>query len=254
MQIILKKPYQIDGIRKSCQLAANCLKYIESFVVPGVTTEELDDKINQYIIENGAISACLNYKGYPKNTCISLNEVICHGIPNETILKEGDILNIDVTTILDGYYGDTSRMFKVGEVSDNANRIIEIARKSLEIGISQVAPNYKTGRIGHAIKKYAADEMGCGIVDFFCGHGVGIDFHENPKIVHSADDPNSGVKMVPRMIFTIEPMINLGTKNVILDQLDGWTARTADGLLSAQFEHTVLVTDDGFEILTLPSI
>lgn len=254
MQIILKKHHQIDGIRKSSQLAANCLKYIEEFVKPGVTTEELDNKINQYIIDNGAISACMNYKGYPKNTCISLNEVICHGIPNERALKEGDILNIDVTTILDGYYGDTSKMYQVGEISENAKKIIEVARRSLEIGINQVAPNNRTGKIGYEIKKYACDEMKCGVVDFFCGHGIGIDFHENPKIVHSSDDPNSGEKMLPRMIFTIEPMINLGTKNVILDQVDGWTARTADGLLSAQFEHTVLVTDDGFEILTLPTI
>lgn len=253
MQIILKKSHQIEGIRKSCQLAANCLKYIEQYVVPGVTTEELDNKINQYILDNGAISACLNYKGYPKHTCISLNEVICHGIPNSnTVLKEGDILNIDVTTILNDYYGDTSKMYQVGEISENAKKIIEVAKKSLEIGISQVYPGNRTGRIGFEITRYA-EKMGCGVVDFFCGHGVGIHFHEDPKIVHKCPD-ETGPVMVPRMIFTIEPMINEGSKDVLLDEYDGWTARTIDNKLSAQWEHTVLVTEYGVEILTLPTI
>jgi methionyl aminopeptidase len=253
MQIILKKPHQIEGIRNSCRLAANCLKYIEEYVVPGVSTEELDDKINQYILDNGATSACLNYKGYPKHTCISLNEVICHGIPDQRKLKEGDILNIDVTTILNGYYGDTSKMYEVGQVSDEAKKVIEVSRKSLEIGISQVYPGNKTGRIGYEIARYA-EKMGCGVVDFFCGHGVGIYFHEDPKIIHRCTEDNTGHVMVPRMIFTIEPMINYGTKDVMLDEADGWTARTADGGLSAQFEHTIMVTELGSEILTLPTI
>ena len=252
MQIILKKPDQINGIRQSCQLAANCLKYIEPFVVPGVSTEELDDRINQYILDNGATSACLNYKGYPKNTCISLNEVVCHGIPDKTTtLKEGDILNIDVTTILNGYYGDTSRMYEVGEVSDNAKRLISVTKKCLEIGISQVYPGNRIGRIGFEINRYA-EKMKCGVVDLFCGHGVGIYFHEDPKIVHKCLD-DTGPLMVPRMIFTIEPMINEGTGVAVVDESDGWTARTQDGKLSAQFEHTVLVTETGAEILTMPT-
>jgi methionyl aminopeptidase len=251
MQIILKKPYQIDGIRKSCQLAANCLQYIEEYVVAGVSTEFLDNKINEYILKHNAISACLNYKGYPKHTCISLNEVICHGIPSpDTILKEGDILNIDVTTILNGYYGDTSKMYVVGEISDKAKNIIDTVEKCLSLGIEQVVPGKFTGEIGFVISQYA-ESLGYGVVEYFCGHGTGIHFHESPKIIHKSK-PNSGVLLVPRMIFTIEPMINEKSPDVILES-DGWTAKTYDGGLSAQCEHTVLVTETGCEILTLPS-
>jgi len=246
--ITIKSKKQISGIRKSCQLAASTLDMIEPFVVEGITTEELNNRIAEFITKNDAIAAPLNYLGYPKECCISLNEVICHGIPDETKLKEGDILNIDVTTILDGYYGDTSRMFTVGQISDEAASLLKITKESLEVGIRQVKPGNKTGRIGHAISKFAEDR-GYGVVHQFCGHGVGLQFHEPPQIPHKAN-PNTGVVMRPGMIFTIEPMINIGRPEAIVSEEDRWTATTIDGELSAQYEHTVLVTKSGVEVMT----
>jgi methionyl aminopeptidase len=250
-KILIKTKEQIEGIRKSSRLAANTLKYITDYVKEGVSTKYLDQRIEEFMRDNGAIPATLNYNGYPASSCISLNEVVCHGIPSEKIiLKEGDILNIDVTTILNGFYGDTSKMFAIGEISDDAKKIISVAKKSLEIGIEQCRPENYFGNIGYEIGQYAKAE-GCGVVYEFCGHGVGIRFHEPPEIQHIADK-NSGPKMKPGMTFTIEPMINLGKARTKIDRKDGWTARTIDGKLSAQFEHTLLITDDGFEILTLP--
>jgi methionyl aminopeptidase len=249
MAIILKNQEQIEGIRKSSQLAAKTLNYIEPFVKAGVSTEYLDDLISEFVKQHGAISATLNYNGYPKSCCISPNNVICHGIPNkETILKDGDIVNIDVTTILNGYFGDTSRMYAVGEISKEASDLIETTKHCLNLGIKEVRPDNQFGNIGFAISRYAQSK-GYSVVYEFCGHGVGLQFHEDPQVDHIARK-NSGPSMKAGMIFTIEPMINAGRAKVEVDKNDGWTARTVDKKLSAQFEHTVLVTPDGVEILT----
>lgn len=247
-QIIIKTEEQIEGIRKACKLAADTLRFIEPHVVPGVSTNHLNSLIETYTKDHGAIPAPLGYQGYPKATCISLNEVICHGVPGEDVLKEGDILNIDVTPILDGYYGDTSKMFSVGEVNDSAKKIMKAAEKALEIGIKQVHPGVRFGMIGYAISRLI-DMLGYSIVDQFCGHGTGVDFHEPPQVNHR-DWYDRGEFMKTGMIFTIEPMINEGVKEAVIDRTDKWTARTKDGKLSAQYEHTVLVTKDGVEILT----
>lgn len=249
MGIIIKTKDQIEGIRKSSQLAAKCLDFIAPYVKEGVSTGELDRKIEDFIRQNNAIPAPLNYHGFPKATCISPNSVVCHGIPDDkTILKNGDIINIDVTTILDGYYGDTSRMYKVGDVTSQANDLIDATKHCLDLGISQVKPGNKFGNIGYVISRYAKSK-GYSVVFEFCGHGVGIDFHEDPQVEHSARK-NTGAVMKPGMIFTIEPMINLGKPRVNINEEDGWTATTIDNMLSAQFEHTVLVTETGVEVLT----
>ncbi len=249
MSIILKTAEQIDGIRRSSKLAGEALVYIEPFVKAGVSTEYLDQLIHQFIVERGAIPATLNYNGYPKSSCISLNEVVCHGIPSPTtILKDGDILNIDVTTILNGYFGDTSKMYKVGNITPLAEKLILTAKHSLDLGIKQVKPGNHFGNIGGAISQYAASR-GFRVVYEYCGHGVGIEFHEDPQVDHAARK-HSGPKMEPGMIFTIEPMINEGKPRVKVDRNDGWTARTIDNKLSAQFEHTILVTETGYEVLS----
>ena len=249
MSIIIKTPEQIEGIRKSCKLAAQVLEYIEPFVVEGVNTLHLDDLINEYIIKAGAISATIGYHGYTKASCISINEVVCHGIPSETtILKKGDIVNIDVTTILDGFYGDNSRMYAIGPISAEAQKLINVTKHCMELGIQQVKPNARIGDIGHVIAQYAHSK-GYSVVYEFCGHGVGIHFHEDPQIEHISRK-GTGAIMKPGMTFTIEPMINQGKPKVVIDRKDGWTVRTIDGKLSAQFEHTVLVTETGVEILT----
>lgn len=248
-KIIIKTPEQIEGIRKSSKLAGQTLEYIAQFVKEGVSTEFLNAKIDEYVREHGAIPATLGYGGYPKSCCISLNEVVCHGIPSEnTVLKNGDILNIDVTTILNGYYGDTSKMFTVGEVSPVALDLIEVTRHGLQLGIQQVKPGNVFGNIGHAISKYVKAQ-GYSVVYEYCGHGVGIDFHEEPQIDHTSRR-NTGSVMQAGMIFTIEPMINEGRPGTIVDKNDKWTARTVDNKLSAQFEHTILVTSTGYEVLT----
>lgn len=248
-KIIIKTPEQIEGIRKSSKLAGQTLEYIAPFVQAGVSTEFLNQKIEAFMREHGAIPATLGYAGYPKSSCISLNEVVCHGIPSEeTILKDGDILNIDVTTILDGYYGDTSKMFTVGEVSAKALELISVTKHCLDLGIQQVRPGNQFGNIGFAISKYAKAK-GYGVVYEFCGHGVGIDFHEEPQIDHTSRR-NTGPLMKPGMTFTIEPMINEGRAGTVVDKIDKWTARTVDKKLSAQFEHTILITETGFEVLT----
>lgn len=247
--IIIKNEEQIEGIRQSSQLAGKALLMIGDYVKEGVDTEKLDDLIGEFIKDNGAISASLGYHGYPKNSCISLNEVVCHGIPSkDTILKEGDILNIDITTILNGYYGDTSCMYTVGQVSQEAQKLIEATKHSLDLGIQQVRPGNHLGNIGFVIGRYAKAQK-YSVVYEFCGHGVGIDFHEAPQVDHIARR-NSGPILTPGMTFTIEPMLNIGKATCKVDKNDGWTARTRDGKLSAQFEHTILVTNDGFEVLS----
>lgn len=237
-----------DGMRKAGSLAAEVLDYITPFVQPGVTTEELDDKMNDYILERGAISACLGYKGYPKATCISLNHVICHGIPSEKKLIDGDILNIDVTVILDGWYGDTSRMFLCGEkVSAKARNLVRVTYECTMLGIEMVKPGATLGDIGYAIQQHAENNR-FSVVRDFCGHGLGRVFHCEPQILHYGQ-PNTGLVLEPGMFFTIEPMINAGRYDMKILS-DGWTAVTRDRSLSAQFEHSLAVTDDGFEIFT----
>lgn len=248
-KIIIKTPEQIEGIRKSSKLAAQTLEYIAPFVQEGVSTEFLNQKIDAFIRENGAVAATLGYAGYPKSCCISLNEVVCHGIPSEkTILKNGDILNIDVTTILNGYYGDTSKMYTIGEVSTAALDLIAVTKHSLNLGIQQVRPGNQFGNIGHAISTYVKAK-GYSVVYEFCGHGVGINFHEEPQIDHTSRR-NTGPIMRSGMTFTIEPMINEGRAGTVVDKSDKWTARTIDKKLSAQFEHTILITETGYEVLT----
>lgn len=249
MAIIIKSKRQIEGIRKSSRLAAATLEFISDHVQAGVHTEHLDDLIHKYIDDNGGVSAPLGYRGFPKSSCISLNNVICHGIPSkETVLKDGDILNIDVTTIVDGYFGDTSRMFTVGNVSKEAEKLIQVTSECLELGIEQVRPKKRFGNIGFVIGKHAKTN-GFSVVHQYCGHGIGLEFHEEPQVMHISTK-KSGMRMKPGMVFTIEPMINVGKADAIVDDQDGWTARTVDGELSAQFEHTVLVTDSGVEVLT----
>ncbi|PIF05405.1 MAG: type I methionyl aminopeptidase [Draconibacterium sp.] len=248
-KIIIKTKEQIDGIRKSCKLAAETLDYAGSLVKPGVSTGFIDDKIEEFMRSHNAIPATKGYNGYPKSSCISPNNVVCHGIPSENmVLAEGDIINIDVTTILDGYFGDTSRMFTVGAVADKAVRLVAATEHCLRLGIEQVKPGNYFGNIGYVIQRFARAK-GYSVVYEFCGHGVGIAFHEEPQVDHAARR-NSGAKMKPGMIFTIEPMINEGKPRTRIDKTDGWTARTVDDKLSAQFEHTILVTETGYEVLT----
>lgn len=247
--ILIKTPEQIEGIRKSSILAAKTLEYAGTLVFDGQNTNAIDKKVDEFIRDHKAIPATLNYNGFPKSSCISLNEVVCHGIPSKkTILKDGDILNIDITTILNGYFGDTSKMYWVGEISETARKLIETTQECLNIGIGQVFPNNYFGNIGYAIANYAK-QFGYSVVYEFCGHGVGLRFHEPPEIQHIAEK-NSGPIIKPGMTFTIEPMINQGKARTKIDKKDGWTARTIDGKLSAQFEHTILVTESGCEILT----
>lgn len=245
--ILIKNDKQIEGIRKSCKVAKETLQFIQPYVVEGITTNELNNLMAKFIKDNGALSAPLNYRGYPKETCISLNDIICHGIPNDIKIKNGDILNIDVTTILEGYYGDTSSMFYVGEIPESTKKLIDVTKKCLELGIEQAKPKNHIGAIGFAIAQYA-EALGFSVVTQFCGHGVGVGFHEPPQIVHKANMLDGPV-ILPNMTFTIEPMINEGSPNLYIEK-DGWTARTIDGKLSAQFEHTILITEDGNEILT----
>ncbi len=250
-EVIIKTEEQIEGIRKSCYLTRDILDSLQGRIVAGITTEQINTWVHNMTVAAGAIPAPLNYRGYPKSVCTSINEVICHGIPSpERVLQEGDILNVDVTSILDGYYGDSSRMFLIGEVSDAARQLVEVTRRSMYLGIEQVKPGNTIGDIGHAIQVYA-ESFGYSVVRAFVGHGTGVDFHEAPDVPHYGE-PGTGLTLVPNMVFTIEPMINIGSyKATVLE--DGWTAVTSDGALSAQWEHTVLVTEDGVEIMTASS-
>ena len=249
MSIILKTPAEIEKMRVAGQLAAEVLEMIEPYVVPGVTTEKLDQICHDYIVKKqGAIPAPLNYKGFPKSICTSVNHQVCHGIPGPKKLKNGDIVNIDITVIKDGYHGDTSKMFLVGEAPIRAKRLVRLTQECMYLGIRQVRPGGHLGDVGHAIQKHA-ESNGYSVVQEFCGHGIGRGFHEEPQVLHYGKS-GDGITLQPGMIFTIEPMINLGKRYVKILP-DGWTAVTKDHSLSAQWEHTVLVTDDGYEILTL---
>ena len=246
-EILLKSEEQIDGVRQAGQLTRAILDMLEPRIVPGITTQQIDDWVHEYTLDHGAIPATLNYRGYPKSCCTSLNEVICHGIPGDRVLRDGDILNVDITSLLDGYFGDASRMWLLGEVSDEARQLVEVTRECMERGIAQVQPDHRLGDIGHAIQEHA-EAHGYSVVRRFVGHGIGVRFHEPPDVFHYGR-AGTGVRLVPHMVFTIEPMINAGGPELrVLD--DGWTAITADGSLSAQWEHTVCVTEAGVEILT----
>jgi methionyl aminopeptidase len=249
MGVTIKTAEEIEKMRVAGKLAADVLTMIEPHVVAGITTDELNKICHDYIVnEQKAIPAPLNYHGFPKSICTSVNHVICHGIPSDKKLKDGDIINIDITVIKDGYHGDTSKMFHVGKTSILAQRLSRVARECMLIGIDMVKPGIKLGDIGHAIQQHAENEH-FSVVREYCGHGIGQVFHEEPQVLHYGS-PDTGMTLQTGMTFTIEPMINAGKRQV--RQLpDGWTVVTKDRSLSAQWEHTILVTDDGHEILTL---
>jgi methionyl aminopeptidase len=247
--IIIKTEAEIEKMRIAGRLAAEVLEMIEPHVVAGITTNELDLICHNYMVDvQKVIPAPLNYKGFPKSICTSVNQQVCHGIPNEKKLKSGDIINIDITVIKDGYHGDTSKMFYVGEVSPHAKRLCKITQEAMYLGIQQVKAGARLGDIGHAIQKHAESNR-YSVVREFCGHGIGKKFHEEPQVLHYGK-AGTGEVLDAGMILTIEPMINLGKKEVKILP-DGWVAVTKDRSLSAQFEHTVLVTPTGYEILTL---
>ncbi len=249
--ISIKSAREIELMKNTCALAASTLEYIEDFIKPGVSTEDLNKLCHDYIVKNGAYPSPLNYNGFPKSVCTSLNEVICHGIPNKKdVLKNGDILNIDVTTYLQKFHGDTNKTFFVGEVNPELKKLVEVTYQCMREGIRQVRPGARIGDIGAVIQEIAHDH-GYGVVEEYCGHGIGREFHEEPQIVH-VGKRGTGPEMKPGMTFTIEPMINLGRRHSRLLK-DGWTVVTQDGKSSAQFEHTILVTEEGqgHEILTL---
>lgn len=246
-QIRLKDDRAIEGIRKAGRLVIETIEMVAEKLHPGMVTEEINTLVHEFTLKNGAIPAPLNYRGFPKSVCVSPNEVICHGIPGKRVLNDGDIVNIDVTPILDGYYADANITFFVGNPGPDAKRIVDVTRNALKQGLAMLRPGNTIGDIGWAIQRYAEGE-GCSVVREFVGHGVGYEFHEPPQVPHYGKK-GDGIVLVPGMVFTIEPMINLGGKNLyVLD--DDWTAVTADGSLSAQFEQTVVITESGFESLT----
>ena len=249
MSVIIKTAAEIEKMRVAGRLAAEVLEMIAPHVQPGVTTDELNRLCHDYIVGvQQAIPAPLNYHGFPRSICTSINHVVCHGIPGDKALKKGDIVNLDITVIKDGYHGDTSQMFFIGEPSVKAKRLVEVARECLVLGIRMVKPGVRLGDIGHAIQRHA-EANGYSVVREFCGHGIGRRFHEEPQVVHYGR-PGQGMPLEAGMTFTIEPMINAGRRE-IRALADGWTIVTADHSLSAQWEHMVLVTPEGYEVLTL---
>ena len=254
MTITIKNEDDIKKMRIAGQLASEVLDFITPFVKPEITTEEIDRLCHNFMVEEQkTIPAPLNYAPpghtpYPKSLCTSVNNQICHGIPGPKILKKGDIVNIDITVIKDGYHGDTSKMFMVGKAQPHAQRLVDITQECLYRGIAEVKPGARLGDIGHAIQVHAEGNH-YSVVREYCGHGIGKIFHEDPQVLHYGQ-PNTGMSLQEGMCFTIEPMINLGTYKTKLSKTDGWTVETADGRLSAQWEHTILVTQDGFEVLT----
>ncbi|MDP3008082.1 MAG: type I methionyl aminopeptidase [Methylococcales bacterium] len=249
MMIIIKTEAEIEKMRIAGRLAAEVLEMIEPHVVAGITTNELDLICHNYMVDvQKVIPAPLNYKGFPKSICTSVNQQVCHGIPNEKKLKVGDIINVDITVIKDGYHGDTSKMFYVGEVSAHAKRLCKVTQEAMYLGIQQVKAGARLGDVGHAIQKHAESNR-YSVVREFCGHGIGKKFHEEPQVLHYGK-AGTGEVLDAGMILTIEPMINLGKKEVKILP-DGWVAVTKDRSLSAQYEHTILVTPTGYEILTL---
>ena len=248
MAVSIKTPDEVAKMRVAGQMAATVLEMIGEYVQPGINTEELDQICHDYIVNNlNAIPAPLNYRGFPKSICTSVNHQVCHGIPGQRVLKNGDIINIDITVIKDGYHGDTSKMFLVGKPSVQAERLCRITQECLLKGIELVRPGVQLGDIGHAIQQHA-EQHRFSIVREYCGHGIGRIFHEEPKVLHYGD-PGTGLTLEPNMTFTIEPMVNAG-KRYVKTLSDNWTVVTKDHSLSAQWEHTLLVTDTGVEVLT----
>lgn len=236
-------------MRAAGKLTAEVLDFITPYVVPGVTTDELNNLCHEMTVKNGAISAPLGYKGFPKSICTSVNHVVCHGIPSDKKLANGDIVNIDVTVILDGWYGDSSRTYWVGDVPQKAKRLTQITYESMMKGIEMIKPGATLGDIGHAIQTHA-ENSGYSVVRDYCGHGLGLVFHTQPSVLHYGN-PGKGLELMPGMFFTVEPMINVGRPETKLSSHDGWTVTTRDRSLSAQFEHSVGVTENGVEIFTL---
>lgn len=239
-----------EGLRKASRFNAQLMDFIRPQVREGVSTNEIDKLVQGYTLDHGHIPACLGYDGFPKCVCTSINEVVCHGIPDDTVLKSGDIVNIDLTTIVDGWFGDQSEMVLIGQVSDEARRLVQVTFDALFVGIHAIKPNGRVVDIGNAIYRYARMHK-FSVVQDYQGHGIGRAFHQEPGIPHFPAAGAERVAIKPGMCFTIEPMLNAGTWQTMLDRSDGWTVRTADRSLSAQFEHTLLMTDDGPEILTL---
>jgi methionyl aminopeptidase len=250
MAVTIKSSEEIDRMRVAGRLAAEVLEMIEPYVVPGVTTGELDRICHRYIVEQqNAIPAPLNYKGFPRSICTSPNQVVCHGIPSDSKkLKNGDIVNIDITVIKDGYHGDTSKMFFVGDVPEHARRLVRVTQECLYRAIDIVRPGIHLGDIGHVIQSHAEANY-FSVVREYCGHGIGRVFHEDPQVLHYGK-PGTGLEIREGMTFTIEPMINAGKRHTKLSRKDGWTVETKDGRLSAQWEHTLLVTRSGVDVLT----
>lgn len=246
---LIKTPEQIEGIRRSGIVNTGVLDYVAEHIKAGMSTLEIDRLVYDYTVAHGGIPAPLNYEGFPKSVCTSINEVVCHGIPcEEDILEEGDIINVDVSTILDGYYSDASRMFVIGETTPEKQRLVDVAKECLLIGMEAARPYGFVGDIGNAIQRHA-HKNGFTVVRDLCGHGVGLEFHEEPDVEHYGRK-GTGMLLVPGMVFTIEPMINMGGWEVFVDEEDDWTVVTEDELPSAQWEHTFVMTENGLEILT----
>ena len=246
---LIKTEEQIEGIRRSGVVNSGILDLVGKEIKAGMSTAEIDKLVYDYTISHGAIPAPLNFEGFPKSVCTSINEVVCHGIPSEKEkLRDGDIINVDVSTILDGYYSDASRMYMIGKVSPEKKKLVRVAKECLEIGMEAAKPFGYVGDIGHAIQKHA-EKNGFSVVRDLCGHGVGLEFHEEPEVTHFGRK-GTGMLLVPGMVFTIEPMINMGTYHVYIAEEDGWTVITDDELPSAQWEHTFVMREDGLEILS----
>lgn len=246
---LIKTAEQIEGIRQSGVVNTGVLDLVENKIKAGMSTEQIDKLVYDYTISHGAVPAPLNYEGFPKSVCTSVNEVVCHGIPSENeILEDGDIINVDVSTILNGYFSDASRMFMIGEVSPEKQELVKVTKECLQIGMQAAHPFGFVGDIGNAIQKHA-EKHGYSVVRALCGHGVGLEFHEKPEVAHYGKK-GTGMLLVPGMVFTIEPMINMGTFRVNVDKQNGWTVRSDDRRPSAQWEHTFVMTDSGVEILT----
>jgi len=246
--IYIYNKQEISKIKDACRLAASSLSFVAQHIQDGITTEEIDNICFKYVSSHGGKPATLGYKGYKHSCCVSVNDVVCHGIPSSQKIQNGDIVNIDIAVILDGFYGDNSMMVCVGDVSTLGKKIVNVCYEAMMAGIIECSPNKRLGDIGAAIQEHA-EKHGFSVVEDYTGHGVGKEFHMEPKILHYGKR-NVGKRLSPGMIFTIEPMINEGTKDIV-EMDDGWTVKTKDGKLSAQWEHTILITENGYEILTL---
>jgi len=251
VSVEIKSPKEIDLMRKVCRLAADTLLEVGDKIRAGMTTLDIDRVVHEHTLSQGARPAPLHYKGFPKSVCTSVNEIVCHGIPDGTVLRNGDIVNVDVTHVYEGFHGDTSATFYIGTPSSEARHVTEVARRSLDVGIAEVREGARLGDVGAAIQEYV-EAQGCSVVRDFVGHGIGRKFHDAPQVKHYGKR-GTGERLRAGMTFTIEPMVNLGGWEIEVDPTDKWTVRTADGSLSAQFEHTVLVTREGVEILTARS-